>query len=321
MGVLIFLTGCENKYEKRGDKYLKDKNYTSALRNYTQAENYGEVSEKFHHKYTQALIEMFKSLVDDSENVELVLNYLEEINQRLQQYKNEQHLKVFIGAASAIAASQIADGDFPLCYEGFKIFSRLNELVDYYGIKNDELFNNLKASEGLFVNRQLKIIKPIKDPVVAEYYLLEAELVVPHNAAVKKSLRRIRKRNKHNFLIWSYDQNGIPDPFPLVDKYVFIPAFRRGEYSLGENNLEGYLQIWNLSGSHVSIAWDDIALVGKKGEELRNGMSSKSCLRLPPDSDCTIGVQFDFDGNFMPDYVKILNKDGQGRKYLGTPDR
>jgi hypothetical protein len=330
----LMLSACKSSAEKKGDNYLSKGMLKNALKFYLQVEKKGNGSPEFMDNYALAMTRLMMQVAQkEGVQQDIILNYTLQIPKMLAGSTNQAVGQEVVQAFSDIAKMRMEIGDYPQRLEAFRLLDSAKVLAKRVGAgesiekQTRTELANAWAKEVIAENSN-----PSRDgAVVAEYNLLEVYQIVQDNDDLNAALDKVRKINRHNFLIWSPAVNDVnPNP-DINNKYSghFVMAFREGEFNPTPSSFKGALSIWNSSGGNVLLKPEQFTLVSKDGKEVANTSPiSKECQTtenkelksvtpgFEPEAECTTIVTFDFGSDFKPDYVKLNIKNATGIKYL-----
>lgn len=330
----LILSGCKSGTEKKGDQYLEKGMLKNAMKAYLQVEKKGNGSPDFLDNYALTMTRLMMQVAQkDGVQQDVILNYTLQIPKLLAASTNQAVGQEVVQAFCDIAKKRMEIGDYPQRLEAFRLLDSARVIAKRVGAgdaiekKSREEIGNDWAKTVVDENSN-----PSRDgAVVAEYNLLEVQQLVAGNKGVEETLNKVRKINRHNFLIWSPGVNEInPNP-DINNRYSghFVMAFREGEFNSAPTSFKGVLQIWNSSGGNVLLKPEHFTLVSKDGKEVTNTAPiAKGCLStenkelksvtpgFEPEAECSTSVQFSFGSDFKPEYVKLNIRNNTGIKYL-----
>lgn len=311
----LMTIGCKSKRESLGDEHLEAKRYRNAIGMYTKAEAKGEVSEEFNDNYSIALLGQMEIVAKKNAAQEIIHSYFETLPAYLDKTTKPETAERYVEVLMGIGKAKIELGEYQQTVQAFQYFKEAERIVKSKSAGSAIYGPAFKAAEAKVVANALSNVGG--NPVVSEYYLLEANKLIPENAQINEALNVVRKKNIHNFLLWSPDINGIT-PSTLIDKNGWSFAFRGGEYKKTPTSLNGFIEIWNFTNNNSKIVdAAEIKLYSVDGKSIDNTKKpAKACTRMDSEKDCTTGVSFKYGSDFIPSYIQIKNGEGQGKKYL-----
>jgi len=338
LGVAVAFTGCKSKNESNGDRYLKEGRYRNAVNSYTNALQKGKVSKDFYDNFVVAYISAAKQTAKKNASDDLIRSYAEQIFKNMPNVKNKAAIDSVVQGLSEIGLAQI-NGDFEYEYtlQGFRNLDSAISIAKKNGASANFAEATRKKAEDALVKRVLESAEGAGNDITTEYVLLEAEVVAPGNADLKKALNKIRLKTRDTFLIFAEEIIG-QRASRLVDKYGYVIAFPN--ISISSTGTTGEVSIWNSTGNNVAFEPGLLKLVSKTGEsvsakytgggwcgmdgvvggqykESRNPFKG-STGELRTEKTCNAKISFAYSKGFEPDYVDYRDKDNNiGRKYLG----
>ncbi|MGL1936982.1 MAG: hypothetical protein OCD01_18290 [Fibrobacterales bacterium] len=312
---LLIITGCKSKREKIGDGHLEQGNYKVAVQMYLNAEEKGEVSEDFPANLSLALTGLMEEIALRDPLSNAISNYTDEIPKYLSKVKDPTIIGKYGVTIAKITKLRVKEGQFIPVLQGFQAITKAKGLLEALNATHSEFTNIVEEAEKLYTDGVIKTAKSESDYVRAEYFLLEAETVLPANTDIKEVLNRVRLKNRSNFLIFSEDVNGIT-PSPLVDRNAFVMAFPR--LTVGSKSASGELQLWNTSGNNQSFKASDFKLISTEGKSVPGKRVRGSCEKVNNENDCAVVIKWRYENGFTPDYVLAKKDNAEGRKYLGV---
>ncbi len=313
---VLMTFGCKSKREKLGDEHLAAGRYGNAISMYNKAEAKGDISEEFNDSYSMALLgQMNKSAEKGGATQDVIHAYFETLPKYIDGSTKPETAEQYVQTLMAIGKAKIATGDFTQKVQAFNFFKEAKRVTEEKGVGKSFYEADFKKAEAEVIASAMST----KDgePVVAEYYLLEAQKLLPESEEIKGALSEVRAKNLSNFLIWSLEMNGV-QPSPLIDVNGWLFAFRKGEYSKSAKALNGYIEIWNSTNNNSKLTDpSEIKLYSVDGKSVDNTKPlAKQCARIDTEKDCTTPVSFSYDSDFTPLYIEIRNSEGSGKKYL-----
>ena len=319
IAAMIFV-GCKDKREKLGDKHLEAGRYRNAIGMYNKAEAKGKVSEEFYDNYSIALLKQLDISAKKDAGQDIVMLYVKELPKYLAKAKKAEVFELFVTTMMDVGKKKIEIDEYPHTVQAFDMFKEAAKVVKESSVGKGAYESSFNAIEQQFVKKALGNVGG--DPVVAEYYLLEAEKLLPENAELQKALSEVRQKNLYQLLIWSPDVNGVT-PSPLIDNNGWVFGFRQGEFKQTDKGLNGFVEIWNSTGNNGKLVEsNEFTLVSKDGKSVENKAKiGKGCARLDTEKDCTTKLTFSFDSDFVPYYIQLKNEFGIGKKYLPVVEK
>jgi len=334
VSVAIFF-GCKGKNESDGDSYFKDGKYRNAVNSYTAALSKGKISDGFYDSFVIAYASAAKQTAKKNASDDIIRSYVEQIHKNLPKSKKAATKDSVVLALSEIGVAQAMGGfEYEYTLQGFRNLDSAISIAKRNGGSNAGIAeSSRKKAEEAIIKQAIENSDGAENTIAAEYVLLEAEVVVPKNAALKAALNKVRLKNRDVYLIFAEDHIGQRSS-RLVDKYGYIMAFPT--LSIGPTGATGELAVWNSTGNNVDFDVSTIKMVSTDGKEVPakyvgggwcnmsdhlGKMKSQfkgSIGRLLSELECKAKVSFSYPNGFVPDYIDVKDKDNNiGRKYFG----
>lgn len=338
----LMVSGCKSTYEKRGDEHLAAKRLKNALLNYNKAEEKGDVSEEFHDNHSLALSMLMAKLVKENALTTATLNYYEALQKKHKDglLKNAETAGQIAKNISFSGATQVigADGQVGFIIEGFNNIKLAEEIVKAHGQGGNDVKDARSKAEASFEGSQLTLAGEMDNTVAQEYQLLLGAKLMPNSEKIKEALNAVRLKNRGDFLI--FQAAGIDRPSPIVEVNSYVMAFPR--IKVGPKGITAELQVWNSSGNNIKAQGEDFAVVSVDGKEAKGKQTSVAKCTSPEldektfenkentfkagqemlfinEGKCSFNISFSYGSDFVPNYIVLKNKFGEGRKYLGVP--
>ncbi|MCL2101101.1 MAG: hypothetical protein FWH22_05245 [Fibromonadales bacterium] len=335
-------TGCKGKNESNGDSHFKKGNFRNAVNSYTNALQKGKTSDEFYDSFVIAYASAAKQTARRNASDEIISNYFEQIHRHLPKINPKYTAKKgtldsVVVALSEIGLAQVKGGfEYEYTLQGFRNLDSAISIAKR-GNTNANPNQARREAEKIIVAQAIENSEGAENEVAAEYALLEAEVVAPDDADLKKALNAVRLKNRSIWLIFAEDLIG-QRASRLVDKYGYVIAFP--SLNLGPTGGAGEVAVWNATGNNVAFDVNRLKLVSASGEEVNAKYTGGgwcavdrvekgkfveakvqfkgSAGELRTEKTCNAKFTFSYPRNFVPDYVDY--KDGNnniGRKYLG----
>jgi hypothetical protein len=240
-----------------------------------------------------------------------------------------------VQALAEIGVAQVS-GNFEYEYtlQGFRNLDSAISIAKRSDLNVSSVVAARKKAEDAIVKTALENSDGAENSVAAEYALLEAEVVAPNNAELKKALNTIRLKNRGDWLLFAEEIIG-QKASRLVDKYAYVMSFPI--LNMTPTGTTGEIAIWNSTGNNVDFDINNIRMVSTDGKEVnakyvgggwcvdggdylgkKRTQFKGSVGRLHTELTCQAKLSFTYAKGFVPDYVDVKDKDNNiGRKYFG----
>jgi hypothetical protein len=340
--LLIFvalLFGCKGRNESAGDSYHKEGKFRNAVNSYTTALQKGKVSNEFYDSFVIAYASAAKQTAKKNASDDVILGYIEQIHKNLQKInpkysEKKGTLDSVVLALSEIGIAQVkGDFDYEYTLQGFRNLDSAISIARRGGKNLGSAQAARKEAENIIVKTALEKADGNTDDIAVEYVLLEAEVVAPDNAELKKALNAVRIKNRGTWLIFAEEIIN-QRASRYVDKYGYIMSFPT--LNMGPTGTTGEIALWNSTGNNVDFDFNKIKMVSTDKQEVFSkytgggwcqmsdhlgkmrsqfkGSVGKSLSEL----QCQAKISFTYPKGFVPDYIEYVDASNNiGRKYFG----
>jgi hypothetical protein len=342
----VLLLGCKGRNESAGDSYYKEGKFRNAVNSYTSALQKGKISNEFYDSFVIAYASAAKQTAKKNASDDIILNYIEQIHKNLPKInpkysEKKGTLDSVVQALSEIGIAQ-AKGQFEYEYtlQGFRNLDSAISIAKRSGKNLGPAQEARREAESAIVKTALENADGAENEITSEYTLLEAEVVAPNNAELKKALNAIRIKNRGTWLIFAEEIIG-QRATRYVDKYGYVIAFPT--LNIGPTSTSGEIAVWNAVGNNVPFDVNKIKAVSTSGEEVSvkhtgggwcgiDGVDKKTGMfkeekrafkgsvgELRSEKACNNAkFTFAYKSGFVPDYVEYKDENNNiGRKYFG----
>jgi hypothetical protein len=332
--LILGFAGCKGKNERAGDSYYKEGKFRNAVNSYTAAMQKGKISDEFYDSFVIAYASAAKQTAQKNSSDDIIRSYVEQIHKHLPNAKKASTLDSVAQALSEVGVAQVKGGfEYEYTLQGFRNLDSAISIAQRGSGNANAARAARQEAEKAVVKQAIENSEGAENTIAAEYVLLEAEVVAPNNADLKKALNNVRLKNRGDYLLFAEEIIG-QRASRLVDKYGYVISFPI--LSITKAGASGEIAVWNATGNNMDFDMNKLKMVSTDGKEVnakytgggwcfmsdhlgkKKSPFKGSVGRLLSELSCQAKISFSYPGSFVPDYVEYKDdNNNMGRKYFG----